>query len=99
MAVSPCDAIADRIYELLDGEMRAEDEADLRRHLAECAPCARAAERDEAFLRFLARRAVIEPAPASLRARVAAMLETARDAEPGSSSAPPASSDTRSEPS
>ena len=78
LAVSPCDAIAERIFELLDGEMNAAEEAEVRQHLAACATCAHAVHRDAAFLRFLERRARIQPAPPAFRDRIAQLLAAAR---------------------
>ncbi|HKG95543.1 MAG TPA: zf-HC2 domain-containing protein [Gemmatimonadaceae bacterium] len=78
LAVSPCDAIAERIYEFLDGELSAEEDAEVRRHLTACASCARAATRDGAFLRVLEQRVAIDRAPPALRERLIALLAAAR---------------------
>jgi mycothiol system anti-sigma-R factor len=79
VATWPCDAIAERSYEYLDGELSADAEAVIREHLAACERCGRAVRRDQAFLSCLERRALIEPAPPELRERVCDELDDAAE--------------------
>ena len=74
VAAWPCDAIAERSYEYLDGELSADAEAVIREHLAACHRCRCAVQHDRAFLSCLERRARPEPAPPELRERIADAL-------------------------
>ena len=75
----PCDAVVERSYEFLDGELPADACTLIRDHLAGCTSCRNAVQADRAFLSCLERRIRIEPAPAELRERIAESL----DDEPG----------------
>jgi mycothiol system anti-sigma-R factor len=86
VAAWPCDAIVERSYEYLDGELSADAEGMIREHLAACDRCRRVVKRDQAFLSCLERAALIEPAPPELRERVCEALDDAADRELG---APP----------
>jgi mycothiol system anti-sigma-R factor len=66
----PCDAVLERIYEFLDGELTSEVDAKIRDHLGKCSYCYPHFRHEEVFLRFLERRAQIEKAPPSLRRRI-----------------------------
>jgi mycothiol system anti-sigma-R factor len=80
----PCDAVIERLYEFLDGELTTEVDAQIRDHLAKCRKCYPHFRHEEVFLRFLERRAQIEKAPPSLRRRIFQKLledEIARDDE------------------
>jgi mycothiol system anti-sigma-R factor len=66
----PCDAVVERIYEFLDGELTSDVDAQIRDHLAKCTSCYPRFRHEEVFLRFLERRAQIEKAPPSLRRRI-----------------------------
>jgi len=71
VAAWPCDAIIERSYEYLDGELSADADSLIREHLAVCPACRGAVQRDQAFLAFLEQRARIEPARPELRERIA----------------------------
>ena len=71
----PCDAIVERSYEFLDGELPPDTSTLIRDHLANCSSCRRAVQMDQAFLSFLERRIRIEPAPPELRERIAESLD------------------------
>jgi mycothiol system anti-sigma-R factor len=66
----PCDAVIERIYEFLDGELTSDVDARIRDHLARCGTCYPHFRHEEVFLRFLERRVQIEKAPPSLRRRI-----------------------------
>ena len=71
----PCDAVVERSYEFLDGELPADAATLIQDHLAGCTSCRRAVQLDKAFLSFLERRVRIEPAPPDLRERIADALD------------------------
>ena len=78
----PCDAVIERIYEFLDGELTSDVDAKIRDHLGKCRKCYPHFRHEEVFLRFLERRVQIEKAPPSLRRRIFKKLlddEIARD--------------------
>jgi mycothiol system anti-sigma-R factor len=75
VAAWPCDAILERSYEFLDGELSADAEALIRDHLGQCPACRSIVQRDRAFLACLERRALIEPAPPELRERITDAIE------------------------
>ena len=80
----PCDAVIERLYEFLDGELTSDVDAQIRDHLGKCRKCYPHFRHEEVFLRFLERRAQIEKAPPSLRRRIFQKLledEIARDDE------------------
>jgi len=66
----PCDAVIERIYEFLDGELTTDVDAKIRDHLGKCRTCYPHFRHEEVYLRFLERRAQIEKAPPSLRRRI-----------------------------
>ena len=70
----PCASTRERVHARHDGELASAECAALALHLAACAPCARAARAERGFLRRVRGRVGMQPAPASLRARVRAML-------------------------
>jgi mycothiol system anti-sigma-R factor len=65
----------------LDGELPAERLGDIRTHLTACYPCTGRVTFEEQ-LRAIVRRDCVDHAPASLRTRIASLLEA--DASPGS---------------
>lgn len=72
-----CQAALDRLEELLDHAL-AEPDADLvRAHLESCEPCMEAADVEE-HVRLLIRKACIERAPATLRARIVTQVAMIR---------------------
>ena len=66
----PCDAVIERIYEFLDGELTSDVDVQIRDHLGHCRTCYPHFRHEEVFLRFLERHAQIEKAPPSLRRRI-----------------------------
>lgn len=79
-----CAEVLERIYEFLDGELTAEVEGEIRRHLACCRQCYPHFRHEEVFLRFLERRSQIVKAPPALRRKIMQMLideEAARQPE------------------
>jgi mycothiol system anti-sigma-R factor len=66
----PCDAVIERMYEFLDGELTSDVDAQIRDHLGKCRTCYPHFRHEEVFLRFLERRTQIEKAPPSLRRRI-----------------------------
>lgn len=77
VATGACTRAAALTYRRLDGELPPAAAGELLDHLAACAPCARAAAEEPRFHAWLARRLprLVEPAPPTLRARVAALLD------------------------
>jgi mycothiol system anti-sigma-R factor len=68
-----CDDLAERIERFIDGELDAQEVAELDAHLVECLPCVE--ERDlRSRIRGLVRAGCAEIAPADLVARVRARL-------------------------
>ena len=65
-----CHDVATQLYEYLDSELTAEDEAAVRTHLAECQGCFSLYNFERAYLRFLAARAGARAAPQHLRERI-----------------------------
>ncbi|MGH7717663.1 MAG: mycothiol system anti-sigma-R factor [Gemmatimonadaceae bacterium] len=65
-----CNEVVQRMYEFLDGELTAEVNEQIRKHLAVCQRCFPEFEHERVFLRFLERRAQIEKAPPALRRRI-----------------------------
>jgi anti-sigma factor RsiW len=87
MSRSPCGRMQERITLLLDGELPAAQAADVQRHLAACADCARAAQAQEA-MRVACRALPPAASTASDRLRIvqAALAEQrAAKAGPGTS--------------
>lgn len=71
-----CERTEARVHELLDDELSSEDALALHAHLAECPPCRARAAGLRRFLSTLRRQRMRQPAaPASLRARIDAMLD------------------------
>ena len=83
VAAWPCDAIVERSYEFLDGELSADAEAVIREHLTACERCRRTVQHDRALLACLERCAHLEPAPPELRERVADALALGAEPAPG----------------
>lgn len=65
-----CGQAAARLYDYLDGELTAADEAAVRVHLAACAHCFDLFDFETAYLRFLEARARAQGAPPQLRQRI-----------------------------
>jgi len=82
VAAWPCDAIVERSYEFLDGELSPDAEAVIREHLTACERCRRAVQHDRALLACLERCARLEPAPPELRERVTDALALDADRAP-----------------
>lgn len=74
---SPCAHTDRRVHERLDAELPADEAEALLEHLAACPPCRAQADRLQRFREALHRlRGRLDAAPATLRARVDALLET-----------------------
>jgi mycothiol system anti-sigma-R factor len=70
-----CEEVIEHLFAYLDGELEADQHADIERHLEECRGCYSRAE----FERLLKKRVADlgdEPAPASLRKRVKALTDS-----------------------
>ena len=65
-----CHDVAKRLYEYLDSELTAENEAAVRGHLAECEGCFSLYHFERAYLRFLSARAGARAVPQHLRKRI-----------------------------
>ncbi|MBF5081357.1 mycothiol system anti-sigma-R factor [Quadrisphaera sp. INWT6] len=70
-----CDGVLERIYAVLDGEVSADEIAEIHAHLEACPPCLDEYE-VEAALKALVRRCCVEQAPVQLRERIRASLAT-----------------------
>jgi len=70
-----CDRAARRLWAFLDGELPAEDVAEMERHLAECVKCHGLTEQQRGFLAALGEmECADDPAVEALRVRVREML-------------------------
>ncbi|SDS29292.1 mycothiol system anti-sigma-R factor [Paraoerskovia marina] len=70
---SDCEHAIGHLYEFLDSEMTADDEARMRAHMAHCAPCLAELSAEE-LVKSLVRRSCSEQAPESLHLRIRAQL-------------------------
>lgn len=85
----PCPVPDERAHELLDAELGAAEAAALHEHLHQCAPCRARVESVRRFMAAVRRqRRLVPHAPASLHARVRALLGGRREGE--APAAPPA---------
>ena len=75
----PCAAALQRLWGYLDKELTAEDEDELREHLAGCPPCL-AEYSIDVVLKTVVRRSCREEAPADLRVRIRQTLAIVRPA-------------------
>ena len=69
-----CASVLRRAFEFLDGALPSDAAGVVREHLAACGPCRARVAGDAAFLRLLARPALVERCPDALRRRIAASL-------------------------
>ena len=69
-----CDDALAILWDYLDGELNPERTAAMRAHLEACQPCLKHHEFERAFLDAVATARTSDPAPFSLRSRVAGML-------------------------
>ena len=67
---SGCHDAATQLYEYLDSELTAENEAAVRAHLAQCEGCFSLYNFERAYLRFLSARTGTRAAPQHLRKRI-----------------------------
>ena len=65
-----CHEVLDRLYEYLDGELTDVRAAEVKAHLADCAPCLAISGFEAAFIRFLEARTRARRAPPELRKRI-----------------------------
>ena len=75
----PCAAALQQLWGYLDKELTAEDEDELREHLAGCPPCL-AEYSIDVVLKTVVRRSCREEAPADLRVRIRQTLAIVRPA-------------------
>ena len=73
-----CEVVLERVYDYLDGEMDAEEAAQFRVHLQECAPCLGQYDLDVVMKALVRRSCQCEPAPAELRSRILVQLTEVR---------------------
>lgn len=78
--MTTCDDIRARLGPYVDGELDADDAADVREHVEACPRCAARLEAERAFLARIAA-AGGETAPESLRSRVEAIVRSTRPAK------------------
>ncbi|GIJ00179.1 mycothiol system anti-sigma-R factor [Sediminihabitans luteus] len=74
---SECEHALSHLYDYLDSEMTAEDEARMRAHIAHCSPCLAELSAEE-LVKQLVRRSCHEQAPESLRLRIQAQISVTR---------------------
>jgi anti-sigma factor (TIGR02949 family) len=72
-----CDDAISHMDEFVDGEVDAQQQAEISAHLSDCPPC-QAQFALEVVVKSLVARSCTEPAPPTLRARVVAQLISAR---------------------
>ena len=65
-----CHEAARLLYEYLDGELTPERDAEVRRHLDECAICFQLSKFEDAYLQFLDVRSRARGAPAYLKQQI-----------------------------
>ncbi|MCE1179990.1 MAG: mycothiol system anti-sigma-R factor [Micrococcales bacterium] len=65
-----CSEVLHRLYEYLDGEMGRADAHRIAYHLAECGPCLRQHDIDQAMKALVKRSCACEEAPAELRVSI-----------------------------
>lgn len=73
-----CREVLDRVYEYLDHELATPDYAKIRQHLAECGPCLRQYDLDEAVKTLVRRSCACEAAPDDLRVRILTRITEVR---------------------
>lgn len=73
-----CAKVIEAVYLYIDGEMDDDGCAEVRTHLADCAPCLREYGLEEDFKRLLARKCGCDPAPDELKSRVLTRLREVR---------------------
>jgi len=70
MGMMPCEHVLDRLWEYLDSELTAEDEAQVRKHLEICSRCYPQYDFRRAYLEYTRRIQEREHAPPELRRRL-----------------------------
>jgi mycothiol system anti-sigma-R factor len=73
-----CQAVLDRVYEYLDGELGPLDLDKIREHLDDCGPCLQQYDLDVALKALVRRSCGCEPAPIELRERILVRISQAR---------------------
>ena len=73
-----CREILDQVYAYLDSEVTREDVAKIQHHLAECGPCLRQYDLENALKALVRRSCACEPAPVDLRTRIISQITTIR---------------------
>lgn len=72
-----CERRLEELYAYLDAEVSAEEAAMIRRHVADCDPCA-TEEKLEQVVRQLLRRSCVSQAPSTLRTRIVQEISITR---------------------
>jgi len=72
-----CERRLEELYAYLDAEVSAEEAAMIRRHVADCDPCA-IEEKLEQVVRQLLRRSCVSEAPVTLRTRIVQEISVTR---------------------
>ena len=73
-----CREILDQVYSYLDSEVTRDDVARIQHHLAECGPCLRQYDLENALKALVRRSCASEPAPIDLRTKIIARITTIR---------------------
>ena len=73
-----CREILDEVYTYLDQEVTRLDVERIKHHLAECAPCLRQYDLEEALKALVRRSCACEPAPDTLRLRIMTQITEIR---------------------
>ncbi|MFJ9696527.1 mycothiol system anti-sigma-R factor [Kitasatospora sp. NPDC101183] len=73
-----CGEVLDHLYEFLDNEMAEGDCAKLREHFEECSPCLRQYGLEQAIKALIKRSCGCDDAPADLRGKVLARIDSIR---------------------
>jgi anti-sigma factor (TIGR02949 family) len=79
-----CQEVLNRLYEYLDGELTPVREAEVRTHLATCAPCMSVSNFERAYIHFLEARTRAHGAPESLKRRILEQILFEGDTSPTS---------------
>lgn len=73
--MADCNETLRELYLYLDGQITADDKEHIRQHLDDCSPCLEAFD-FEAELRMVIKSRCVDQVPDSLRARIAAAIES-----------------------
>ncbi|SDL91092.1 mycothiol system anti-sigma-R factor [Nonomuraea maritima] len=73
-----CSEVLEKVYAYLDGELTADDVAEIRVHLDECSPCLQEYDLDKAIKALVAKHCGCDPVPSDLRSKVLARIAEVR---------------------